>query len=91
MPAIWTQTWCPRTLTWLLSTSKGATSSTTCRQWSVTGDQLIGLAVGLAEALVAMDAAGVIHRDLKPSNVLMAPAGRKSSTSGCRTLPTAPH
>ena len=41
------------------------------------GDQLIGLAVGLAEALVAMNAVGVIHRDLKPSNVLMAPAGPK--------------
>ena len=41
------------------------------------GDQLIGLAVGLAEALVAMNAAGVVHRDLKPSNVLMAPNGPK--------------
>jgi len=41
------------------------------------GDQLIGLAVGLAEALVAMNAAGVVHRDLKPSNVLMAPTGPK--------------
>ena len=43
----------------------------------IVGDQLIGLAVGLAEALVAMDAAGVIHRDFKPSNVLMAPSGPK--------------
>lgn len=41
------------------------------------GDQLIGLAVGLAEALVAMNAVGVIHRDLKPSNVLMAASGPK--------------
>ncbi len=47
------------------------------RQGPLVGDQLIGLAVGLAEAMVAMDAAGVIHRDLKPSNVLMAPSGPK--------------
>ena len=40
-------------------------------------EQLIGLAVGLAEAIVAMHASGVIHRDLKPSNVLMAPSGPK--------------
>lgn len=41
------------------------------------GDQLIGLAVGLAEGLVAMGAAGVIHRDLKPTNVLMGERGPK--------------
>lgn len=41
------------------------------------GDQLVGLAVGLAEALVAMGAVGVIHRDLKPTNVLMSPRGPK--------------
>jgi serine/threonine protein kinase len=41
------------------------------------GERLVGLAVGLAEGLVAMGAAGVIHRDLKPSNVLMADHGPK--------------
>ncbi len=41
------------------------------------GEHLVGLAVGLAEALVAMNAVGVTHRDLKPSNVLMAPSGPK--------------
>ncbi len=41
------------------------------------GDPLIGLAVGLAEGLVAMGAAGVIHRDLKPSNVVMGEHGPK--------------
>jgi len=39
------------------------------------GERLVGLAVGLAETLVAMGTAGVIHRDLKPSNVLMADHG----------------
>jgi serine/threonine protein kinase len=43
----------------------------------IVGDQLVGLAVGLAEALVAIHASGVIHRDLKPSNVLMAESGPK--------------
>lgn len=43
----------------------------------LTGDQPVSLAVGLAEALVAMSSVGVIHRDLKPSNVLMGATGPK--------------
>ena len=40
-------------------------------------DMLYGLATGLAEALTAIHAVGVIHRDLKPGNVLLTPTGPK--------------
>jgi Protein kinase domain len=41
-------------------------------QGPLQGAALAGLAQGLAEALAAVHASGVVHRDLKPSNVMMA-------------------
>ncbi|MFC4560524.1 serine/threonine-protein kinase [Nocardiopsis mangrovi] len=47
------------------------------RHGALRGGMLLGLAVGAADALRAIHAAGIVHRDLKPSNVVISPTGPK--------------
>src|SRR3954471_21985846 len=43
----------------------------------VPAHRLVELAGGLAEALAAIHAGGLVHRDLKPANVLLSATGPK--------------
>lgn len=62
------------------------------RRGHLDGPMLAGLAAGLANALVAVHAAGLVHRDLKPSNVLLAWDGPKIIDFGiARSLDATSH
>jgi serine/threonine protein kinase len=56
------------------------------RRRCLDGAALMSLAVGLAEALVVIHAAGVVHRDLKPGNIIMAWDGPKVIDFGIARL-----
>ncbi|MBO4273599.1 serine/threonine-protein kinase [Microbispora triticiradicis] len=47
-------------------------STVVAKDGPVTGAALLRLALGLAEALESIHAAGVVHRDLKPANVIVS-------------------
>ncbi|WP_214104634.1 serine/threonine-protein kinase [Acrocarpospora catenulata] len=51
---------------------QGRALSAVVAEGPLRGDDLVRLARGLAEALVAVHRAGVVHRDLKPGNVILA-------------------
>ncbi len=51
----------------------------------LSSDQQLALAVGLAEALVAIHEEDVVHRDLKPANVLCPESGPKIIDFGIAT------
>jgi serine/threonine protein kinase len=45
------------------------------RGWRPTWREILHVALGISEALVAVHNAGVVHRDIKPGNVLVDAAG----------------
>jgi Protein kinase domain/CHAT domain len=56
----------------------------------LTVPSLAALGAGLAEALAAIHAAGIVHRDLRPSNVILASDGPRIIDFGIARLTDAP-
>jgi serine/threonine protein kinase len=52
-------------------------------------DEVIDVAVSLADALETAHAAGIVHRDLKPANIILTPRGPKILDFGVAKTPVA--
>jgi serine/threonine-protein kinase len=56
---------------------------------TVPADEVIDVAVSLADALETAHAAGIVHRDLKPANIMLTPRGPKILDFGVAKTPVA--
>ena len=75
-PRCWTPRPTPRRRSSSPSSWRATTSRSTCASAArSTPSELLDLAEGLRDTLVAVHGAGVVHRDLKPSNVIIGDDG----------------